>query len=250
MASERDGLRQRAKRAKNRRGLDRKTITGMADPVRAEIHVILTERAASVSGLSRDLGLDYEEVRHDFKRLKEVGLIEPVGERRVRGTTEVFYRAVKRACIDDVEWPAVPEGLKGGLRGSLLDSIANDAIDAIEAEIYDSLEGAHMSRTPGLVDDRGWDELREWLRRTLEGVIEIFDNNRDRLAAANAIGTAVTVSILGYPSTTPGRPAGPPPDAGRQAAREQDEAEMSQGSKAKMKPKSKRKTKREREKRP
>lgn len=244
MASERDGLRRRAKRAKGRQGLDKQLVTGMANSVRAEIHVLLTERAASVNGVSRDLGLDYDQVRHDFNMLKAVGLIEPVGERRVRGTAEVFYRAVKRACIDDMEWPVVPGALKAGMRGSLLDGIANDAIEAIEADIYDSLEGAHMSRTPGLVDDLGWEELRDLLRRSLEGVIEIFDINADRLAAANAIGTAVTVSILGHPSTAPGRPSAPPPDARRMIPPEKDERKTPGGSKAKRKSGEKAKKKR------
>lgn len=213
MASERDGFRQRAKRAERQRKVGKQTVTGMANGLRTEIHVILSERTASVHGLSRDLGESYHQVRYEVKMLQGAGLVEVDSERRVGGTYEVFYRATKRACIDDMEWPSVPDALKGGLRGVLLDNITNDAVEAIQAELYDSLEGAHMSRTPGLVDDRGWEELRAWLLHCLEGVLEIFDNNRQRLAAENAIGTAVTVSMLGYPSTTPGRPAGRPPDA-------------------------------------
>lgn len=213
MASERDGLRQRGKRAIRRRGLDKKTLTGMANSLRAEIHIILTERSASVNEVSRDLGVSYDRARYEFDMLKSVGLIEVVGERRVRGTVEIFYRTVKRACIDDVEWPEVPNTLKGGLRGSLLDSITEDAIEAIQAEVYDSIEGAHMSRTPGFVDELGWEELRVWLSNCLDGVMQILNDNKTRLAEKNAIGMAVTVSILGYPSNTPGRPVGPPPDA-------------------------------------
>lgn len=211
MASSHDGFRQRAKRAERLRRAEKRTVTGMANSLRTEIQVILSERAASVNGLSRDLGIDYGKVRHECDMLKASRLIEVESEKRVGGAVEIFYRATRRVCLDDMEWPSVPDSLKAGLRGTLLDNITNDAIEAIEAELYDSLEGAHMSRTPGLVDDEGWEEIRDWLLRSMEGVIEIFDNNRQRLAAANAIGTAVTVSILGYPSTTPGRPAGPPP---------------------------------------
>lgn len=236
MASEReDGLRRRAKRTEDWQPVDKQTVTGMANSLRTEILVILSERPASVNGLSRDLGKDYDKVRYEFDRLKEVGLIEMDFERRVGGVIEVFYRAVKRPYIKGAEWPSVPDRLKGGMRGSLLDKITKDAIDSIEAGLYDSLEGAHMSRTPGLVDDDGWEEIRAWLLHSLEGVIEIFDNNRQRLAAANAIGTAVTVSMLGYPSTTPGRPTGPPPS---------DSEHNGPGSpKAKEAPKPKRKAK-------
>lgn len=213
MASERDGLRQRAKRAKGRRELDKRMLTGMANSVRAEVHVLLTERAASMNEVSRDLGIDYQRIRYEFDKLKAAGLIAPVGEERARGAVEIYYRAVTRACIDDMEWPSVPDTLKRGMRGSLLDNIANDAIEAIQAGVYDSLEGAHMSRTPGLVDDLGWDELRDWLSRCLEGVIKIFDINAQRLADKDAVGTAVAVAILGYPSTSPGRRVDPRPNA-------------------------------------
>lgn len=237
MASERkDGLRQRAKRTEDWQPVDKQTVTGMANSLRAEILVILSERSASVAGLSRDLGKDYDQIRHEFDRLKEVSLIKLDFEKRVGGVVEDFYRAVKRPYIENAEWQSVPDMLKGGMRGSLLDKIMKDAIESIEAELYDSLEGAHMSRTPGLVDDEGWEELCAWLLHCLEGVIEIFDNNRQRLAAANAIGTAVTVSMLGYASTTPGRPAGAPPADG--------EGDGSRGPKAKEAPKSRAKGKR------
>lgn len=175
----------------------------MSNALRAEIQVILSERSASVNGLSRDLGIDYDKVRHECDMLKNNQLIEIEWEKRVGGAVEIFYRATKRVCLDDMEWPSVPDALKEGLRGVPLDNITNDAINAIEAELYDSLEGVHMSRTPGFVDDEGWEELRAWLLHSLEGVIEIFDNNRQRLAAANAIGTAVSVRCSAIPQPLP-----------------------------------------------
>jgi len=206
-----DGFRDRVKWAESGRELDRQTITGMANPLRTEIHVILSERSASVSGLSKDLGITYDQVRHEFDMLKAVRLIEIDCEVRVRGTgtVEVFYRAVKRPHLSRREWRSVPEALHGNLRGSLLDKITKDAISAVEAGTYDSLEDAHMSRTAGLVDEQGEKELTSWLSDCLEGVIKIFDTNRRRLAEKDAVGKAGTVSILGYASTIPGRPAGP-----------------------------------------
>lgn len=205
MASERNGFRQRARWIRDGRGIDKRTLIGMANSLRAELQVIFSERPASIGGLSRELGFDYDRVKYEVKRLRDAGSICVDSKRRVRGTTEVFYRAVSRSCLDDREWPAVPDVFKSELRGSLLDTIMMDAIDAIEEETYDSLEGAHMSRAPGVVDELGWDELRTCLARCLDEVIEILDINRDRLTAEDAKGIAVSVAILGYPSTTPGR---------------------------------------------
>lgn len=211
MASEQDGFKQRAKRLEERRPVDKKTITGMANPLRTEIQVILNEREASVNGLARDLGKSYNSVTYEVKTLREAGIIVITDERRVRGTVEVFYKAVKRAYIESMEWPSVPGPLQGGLRGSLLDNLTKDAIAAIEADTYDSVEGAHMSWTPGVVDDQGWEEIRDLLLQCLESTMAIFEKNKQRIIKSGAKGTAVTVSLLGYASTTPGEPIGPPP---------------------------------------
>lgn len=210
LGSDRDGFRERVKRAEDGRGLDRQTVTGLANPLRTEIHVILSERSASVNRLSRDLGVGYDQVKYEVKKLKDVGLIEVDREVRVRGTVEIFYRALKRPYITATEWPSVPAALQGGLRGSLLDKIVKDAVDAVQAGTYDSIEGAHMSRTPGLVDEEGREEIVACLSQCLDDVISIFEENKKRLAENNAAGTAVTVSILGYGSTTPGQPVESP----------------------------------------
>lgn len=213
MASEPDGFRQRAKWAEEGSELDHQTVTGMANSRRAEILVVLSERSASKKGLSRDLGIDYDRVKYEVNKLLEIKLIEIERKVPVGGTVEVFYRAVKRPRINIPEWRSVPRALHGNLRASLLDKITKDSIAAVEQGTYDELADAHMSRTPGLVDEEGEEELASWLTHALEGVIEIFEINRERIAEKNAVGRAVNVTILGYGSTTPGGPIGPPTSA-------------------------------------
>lgn len=210
MTSKHEGSRQRATRGEGWQAVNKQILTGLANPLRTEIQKILLERPASVNGISRELRKDYDEVRYEFKKLKEVGLITKEFERRVRGTVEVFYRAVRRPYVTGAEWPSVPDTLKGGLRGSLLELITDDAIEAIEADTFDSLESAHMSRTPGVVDDQGWNELQALLLQCLEEVIEIVDKSRGRVAAEGISGTPVMVSIMGYASATSAHVPGSP----------------------------------------
>lgn len=51
MASRHDGLRQTAKRAQRHRRAEKRTVTGMANSLRTEIQVILSERSASAEVL-------------------------------------------------------------------------------------------------------------------------------------------------------------------------------------------------------
>lgn len=246
MASEPDGFKERAKWAEESWGLDHQTVTGMANSLRAEILVIFSERPASKKGLSRGLGIDYDQVKYEVNKLLEIELIEVDHEVRVGNTVEVFYRAVERPHIKKSEWGSVPPTLHGNLRASLLHMITKDSIAAVEEGTYDDLADAHMSRAPGIVDDEGEEELTAWLTHALEGVIEIFEINRKRVAKKeNAVGRAVNVVILGYASTTPDAPAGTPPDASElHPGPERDEKEDTSASSrhdAKKKTKKKRK---------
>jgi hypothetical protein len=59
----------------------------------------------------------------------------------------------------------------------------HDAIAAIDEETYDSLEEAHMSWTPLIVDEEGWKELVEILCVALEGVLSVGEHSAERLMA-------------------------------------------------------------------
>jgi hypothetical protein len=247
MVSEPDGFRERAKWAEEGSELDHQTVTGMANPQRTEILVVLSERSASKKGLSRSLGIDYDQVKYEVKRLLEIKLIEVDYEVRVGAVVEVFYRAVKRPQIKMPEWRSVPPTLHRSLRASLLDKINKDSVAAVEEGTYDDLANAHMSRTPGLVDEEGEEELTSCLAYALERIIEIIEINRKRLAKNNAVGKAVSVVILGYASTTPDGPAAPPSDAPELPARPEGVGgDASDSSQSEAKGKTKRKKNRKR----
>jgi dsDNA-binding SOS-regulon protein len=244
MASEPDGFRERAKWAEECSELDHQTVTGMANSERAEILVVLSERSASKKGLSRSLVIDYDRVKYEVNKLLEIKVIEVDYEVRVGPTVEVFYRAVERPHIKMPEWRSVPPTLHGNLRASLLDKINKDSVAAVEEGTYDDLANAHMSRTPGLVDEEGEEELAFWLTHALEGVIAIYETNRKRIAKKNAVGKAVNVTILGYASTTPGGTTGPPPDVSEVPPKpEGDEGDASANSQPNAKEKAKKKRK-------
>lgn len=212
-SSRKQGMRKRAKLAKTKKELDKKNIKGMANSMRVQILTILNERMNSATRIAKELGADFGEVNYEIEVLRDIDMIEVAYEAKRRGAVEVFYRATSRAMLDAYEWPAVPDAVKGGLRASLLQTMMDDAIAAIAEETFDAHEGAHMSWTPMIVDQQGWDELVEILRHTLEDALEVHKGSARRLLATDTPGISCTVSILGYSSAHEDRKVGPPTDA-------------------------------------
>ncbi len=213
MASKKQGMKKRARVAKAKKELDKGNVKALANSMRVQILTILNERANSTTGLARELGVEPGELAYDVEVLRDMGRIEVVGEKKRRGAMEVFYKATSRAHLDDLEWPVIPDPVKGGLRASLLQTLMADAVAAIDEETYDSLEEAHMSWTPLIVDGPGWEELVEILRVALEDVLRVGKSSAERLIANDEEGTSCTVSILGYPAAVDKRKVGPPIDA-------------------------------------
>ncbi len=207
------GMRKRGELAHARRRVDESLVKAMANALRNQILAILGERKGSAIGLSEELGADYWQVNYEIEVLRKARLIKKVGERKRRGATEVFYEATARAYLDPSEWPKVADPIKAGLRASLFQNLLVDAATAICEETYDSLENAHMSWSPLIVDEKGWQELMALLLRTMEEALAIHETSAERLIAADEEGISCTVSILGYPSAVKKRKVGLPADA-------------------------------------
>src|ERR1700761_699909 len=83
----------------------------VAHPTRARCFVILTERTASPVEIAQEIGKDVGHVGYHVRKLLQLGLIELVDERPVRGAVEHFYRSMERAMVTEEESAAlsVPE---------------------------------------------------------------------------------------------------------------------------------------------
>lgn len=207
------GMRRRGKGAKQKLGIDKANLKTLANSMRVQILTILNERTSSAIRISAELGVDYAEVAYEIQVLREMGTIEVVKEVKRRGAMEVFYKATARAHLDDHEWPVVPNSVKGGLRASLLQSIVDDAVVAIDEDTFDALPGAHMSWTPMILDDKGWNEIVGVLARALKRVLVVQGEAAERLTEQDAKGIPCTISILGYASAQEEAKVGPPTDA-------------------------------------
>jgi DNA-binding transcriptional ArsR family regulator len=189
--------------ARTKSAIDPRLVKALGHPVRNDALSILNERVASPNEIAKELGEHVGHVSYHIKVLKECECIELVDTAPRRGAVEHYYRATARAFLDVEEWSALPLSIRTGLTSSLLQTLINDASEALKSGTFDARDDRHFSWTPMLVDEDGWGELAELLEGALEGVFEIQQASSARLAAADAEGIPVSVAMLGFEAAAP-----------------------------------------------
>lgn len=184
--------------------LDARVVKALGHPVRVQALTILNERIASPNEISKELDQSVGHVSYHVKVLKECECIELVDTAPRRGAMEHYYRATSRAFLDVSNWAAVPASVRPGLSGSLMQTIFDDATKALSTGTFDRREDRHLSWTPLIVDEIGWEELRQGLEELLMRIFTIQTGCAERLTKADEPGIPVSVSMLGYETPATG----------------------------------------------
>jgi DNA-binding transcriptional ArsR family regulator len=177
----------------------------MGHPVRNDALSILNERVASPNEISKELGESVGHVSYHIKVLKDCECIELVDTAPRRGAMEHYYRATSRAFLTDDEWARLPESLRPGMSASLLQTIMTDASEALKSGSLDRREDRHMSWTPMIVDETGWEDVTKGLEGLLELVLQVQADSTERLVKADKEGVPVTVAMLAFEAAGPHR---------------------------------------------
>jgi DNA-binding transcriptional ArsR family regulator len=184
--------------SRERGGVDQRIVRAMGHPVRVQALVILNERVASPNEISKELGESVGHVSYHIKVLKECECIELVDTAPRRGAMEHYYPATDRAFLNSDEWASLPASLRPGISASGIDNIFKDVSAAVKGGTFDKRTNRHLSWTPILIDEQGWDELQVALDEMLARVFEIQSKSAERLVAEDAPGIPVSVAMLGF----------------------------------------------------
>lgn len=198
---------------KKKEGVEQIVAKAFAHPLRVQILIILNERVASPNLLSQELEQSLNLVAYHVRVLEKYDCIELVDTKQRRGATEHFYRATRRQFLSDAELARMPESLRPGLAGAILKSVFDDIEEASKSGSLDEVDDLHLSRTPMIVDKRGWSEVSELLRGTLDRVLEIQTESSERIAGGGEPGILSKVHLLHFKSPDPKRAADAPVDA-------------------------------------
>jgi DNA-binding transcriptional ArsR family regulator len=188
----------KTKSAKKSKGVDQKLVKALAHPLRVEILMILNERMASPNELSKELDEGLSQVSYHVKVLKDFDCIEMVKTEPRRGAVEHYYRATSRAFLEDRDWEHLPDSIKPGVTASVFRSMMDDVVAAIQGGSFNARDDVHMSWTPGVVDQQGWDESVELVNDTLAKIIKIQGASAKRLTKSGEEGIPVTAILMNF----------------------------------------------------
>ena len=161
----------------------------------------LQTRVASPSELSKDMEESLGVVSYHATTLVECGCLELVGTKPRRGAIEHFYRAKPRSFIGHQDWRRAPRSVRGGVTDAAVGSFVDRAAAAAEAGTIDSREDTTLHWMPMTVDDAGWAEIAEIMRKALESLADVQRRSTKRLAGDDGI--PVIVGLAGFEADGP-----------------------------------------------
>jgi DNA-binding transcriptional ArsR family regulator len=190
-------------KTKNKSGVDQRLVKALAHPLRVEILGILNERMASPNELSKELDEGLSQVSYHVKVLKDFDCIEMVKTEPRRGAVEHYYRATARAFFTDAEYKHLPDSIKPGATAGTMRMLMEDVSQALNAGTFTSRDDMHLSWTPGVVDEQGWEESVDLVNETLERILDIHADSAKRLAKSGEDGIPVTAALMNYETASP-----------------------------------------------
>jgi DNA-binding transcriptional ArsR family regulator len=191
-------------KTKNKKdGVEQIVAKAFAHPLRVQILIILNEKVASPNMLAQQLDESLNLVAYHVRVLEKYDCIELVDTKQRRGATEHFYRATRRQLLTDDQWAQMPASLRPGMATAVLKSIFEDIEAASKTGTLEEVDEVHISRTPMVLDKKGWDEVSALLKDTFGQLMEIQTAASERVAGGTEDGTLAKVHLLHFKSPKP-----------------------------------------------
>jgi DNA-binding transcriptional ArsR family regulator len=156
-------------------------VKALNHPIRVKALTILTERTASPKEIAEQIEVAISNVSYHIRILEELGLVEIVEEESVRGSIAHFYQAIERPLIDNPDWEKLAPSVRNAFSGYVIETLMDDAARSLEAGLFDERGDRHLSRTPLLLDEKGWRKVVAIQGRALNSIL------KEQAAAATRI---------------------------------------------------------------
>jgi DNA-binding transcriptional ArsR family regulator len=173
--------------------------SAVSHPTRLRTLMILTEREATPREIADEISEPLNNVAYHIKVLKRLGCIELVRVNQTRGgrVAEHVYKGTQRPYWKEADLEELGADDKLNVIGSIMHHISEDITTAMISGTFYEHDDNHLSRTPMVVDENGWDEVTELLDDALERLLTI----QERVSERGAVETKLTkVAILQFES--------------------------------------------------
>jgi DNA-binding transcriptional ArsR family regulator len=181
-------------------GITQQLAKALAHPLRVRILTSLHKGISSPNQLSQELGEPLGNVSYHVKTLLEYDCVELVKTEPRRGAVEHFYRATERAFFSASDWEKIPASARKGISGSILETVGQDATEALMGGSIDARSDSHVSRTPLILDEKGWSDVTALLADTLNKAIEIQEEAATRLSDDQSSSINTKLAMLHFES--------------------------------------------------
>jgi DNA-binding transcriptional ArsR family regulator len=178
--------------------VDPRIAKALSHPMRARILVILNERVASPNEIAEMIGERLPNVSYHVRALLDLGCVELVDTAQRRGAIEHYYRAVVRPFFSDRDWKRIPRSGREAISGTALKVIWEDVSDAVTGGKFDARPDRHLTHTPMMLDDEGWEEVSRVMADALAQVEKIESQSAGRLRKAKASGIPTRVVFMQF----------------------------------------------------
>jgi DNA-binding transcriptional ArsR family regulator len=178
-------------------------VKALNHPVRVKALTILTERTASPKEIAAEIEVPLSNVSYHVRVLDELGLVEIREEESVRGSVAHFYRAVERPLIHNPDWEKLSPKVRSAFSSYVIETLMSDAASSLQAGLFDARDDRHLTRTPLLLDERGWRKVTSIQIKALDGILKEATAAASRLDRSGKEGIHVIAGLLcfeGLPS--------------------------------------------------
>jgi DNA-binding transcriptional ArsR family regulator len=153
--------------------LDEQLAQVISHEITVKVLTVLADRAASPKEIAAILGEKVPTVSHHVKKLERLQLVELIEEKEVRGAVQHIYKAVIRPIVNTEEWDKLSIAERQRVSIWTLQLILADAARSFDAEVFDARPSRHLTRTPMVVDEKGFEEVAEIQTRALMEIFEV-----------------------------------------------------------------------------
>lgn len=162
--------------------LDPRLVRALGHPTRTHLLMTLSDRIETPKNLANELRCPIRHVAYHLGILEDLGCVELVRTEESPGGKVIahYYRATERLWFDREAWQVVGDAGRPNITMGILGTMSEDLTKAVLADTIDEGEN-HISRTPAILDEVGYEELLVLLNDTLERVIDIQTESANRL---------------------------------------------------------------------
>lgn len=181
-----------------------KLLKALAHPVRLELLGILSYRDISPKEFARHRGESISNVSYHFRVLEELGCIELLRTRRVRGSVEHVYRRIKQVVFSDRDWLIMPDEMRQIVASTTMREMIGQITRALQAGTLTARTNLHMSWRTLILDERGWNEVTQILWATFKDISRAEYRAAQRMRESEEIGFQATTILAGFESPPAG----------------------------------------------